>query len=137
MNYNLLHPEILSALASAGHGAQVAICDGNFATQVRAPEGAHIVYLNLTPGVLSVTEIFKVIVGTVPLEKVVAMMAPDDVPAEVQEEVKSYLPGSVEFELRDKLDFYALVKSEMTALLIASADTRRFANLVLTIGVVK
>lgn len=136
INYTLLHPEILSALASAGHGARIAICDANFAVHVRAPERARIVYLNLAPDMLTVTQILRVILETVPVEKIIAMAPPPDLPAGVLQEVKSCIEASAELELLDKADFYAMVKSEMTTLLIASADTRRFANLLLTIGVV-
>jgi L-fucose mutarotase len=137
INYTLVHPEILAALASAGHGAQIAICDANFATAVRAPERARVVYLNLAPDLLTVTQILEVVLQTIPVEKVAAMAAPPEIGSEVQDQVRACVGDGVAFELLEKPEFYALVGSELTALLIASADTRRFSNLVLTIGVVK
>jgi L-fucose mutarotase len=46
----LIHPQILGALAEAGHGSQVLISDGNFPHVTATPPGARRVYLNLSPG---------------------------------------------------------------------------------------
>ena len=45
----LIHPQILGALAEAGHGSQVLISDGNFPHVTATPPGARRVYLNLSP----------------------------------------------------------------------------------------
>jgi L-fucose mutarotase len=53
----LIHPEILAALAAAGHGSQLLLSDGNFPHATASPPGARRVYLNLSPGRVTVTEV--------------------------------------------------------------------------------
>jgi L-fucose mutarotase len=36
----LIHPEILAALATAGHGSQLLLSDGNFPHATASPPGA-------------------------------------------------------------------------------------------------
>ena len=45
----LIHPELLAALGSAGHGAKVLIADGNYPVGTKAPPHAARIYLNLPP----------------------------------------------------------------------------------------
>jgi hypothetical protein len=52
----LTHPQILETLAAAGHGSLVLISDGNFPSLTAPYPGARRVYLNLRPGVVTVTE---------------------------------------------------------------------------------
>ena len=46
----LLHPQILHALARAGHGAKVLISDGNYPHWPKHGPNAEVVFLNLGPG---------------------------------------------------------------------------------------
>ena len=46
----LIHPQILSALGQAGHGAAILIPDGNYPFATGANPLAERVYLNLAPG---------------------------------------------------------------------------------------
>ena len=57
---HLIHPQILSALASAGHGSKVLISDGNYPHWTKRGANAEVVYLNLAPGMLSATDVLKV-----------------------------------------------------------------------------
>ena len=72
----LLHPAILEALGEAGHGAQVLIADGNYPLLTRSNEAAHRVYLNLAPGLLTVTDVLGVLIDAIPIEAA-HVMAPD------------------------------------------------------------
>jgi len=72
----LLHPEILQALGEAGHGAQVLIADGNYPLLTRSSAAAHRVYLNLAPGLLTVTDVLRVLVDAIPIEAA-QVMVPD------------------------------------------------------------
>jgi L-fucose mutarotase len=47
----VLHPEILSALGSAGHLATVLISDGNYPHNTKPNPRAKIVWANFVPGV--------------------------------------------------------------------------------------
>ena len=47
------------------------------------------------------------------------------------------LPDGLELTEKKRYDYYGEVKSPETALVIATGEQRRFANLLLTIGVIK
>src|SRR3954467_10033625 len=63
----LLHPGILGALATSGHGSQVLITDGNFPHQTAPYPGAVRVYLNLSPGRLTVSEVLEALIQAIPI----------------------------------------------------------------------
>jgi len=55
---------------------------------------------------------------------------------EAHKPIRSLLPASVPVQLIDRTAFYEATKSSDVALVIATADTRLFACVLLTIGVV-
>jgi len=67
LRYKLIHPQILAALGGAGHGSQVLIADGNYPFATGAPAGAQRVYLNLAPGLLTVTDVLAALVDAIPV----------------------------------------------------------------------
>jgi L-fucose mutarotase len=130
----LIHPEILAALAAAGHGSQVLVSDGNFPHSTATPPGARRVYLNLSPGRVTVTEVLEAVAATVPLEAAAVMRPHDaDVPA-VLEEYRALLPPGTPVEVVDRLAFYELARRPDVTLAVATGDQRLYANLLLTIG---
>ena len=76
LRYKLLHPEILAALGSAGHGSQVLIADGNYPFATRSNPNARKVYLNLAPDVLTATDVLAVLADAIPIEAA-HVMVPD------------------------------------------------------------
>ena len=130
----LIHPEILAALAAAGHGSQVLVSDGNFPHATATPPGARRVYLNLSPGRVTVTEVLEAVAATIPLEAAAVMRPHDaDVPA-VLEEYRALLPPGTPVEVVDRLAFYELARRPDVTLAVATGDQRLYANLLLTIG---
>ena len=69
----LLHPQILGALAGSGHGSKVLISDGNYPHWTRHGPNAQVVYLNLAPGQLLVTDVLKALLSAIPIEKAEVM----------------------------------------------------------------
>jgi L-fucose mutarotase len=133
----LIHPEILGALAAAGHGSQVLISDGNFPHATATPASARRVYLNLSPGRVTVTEVLEAIAATVPLEAA-AVMRPHDAEAPaVLEEYRALLPAGTPVEVVERFAFYELARRPDVTLAVATGDQRLYANLLLTIGVVE
>src|SRR2546421_10272784 len=63
----LLHPQILKALARARHGAKVLISDGNYPHWPKRGPNAEVVFLNLAPGQVLVTDVLKAILTAVPM----------------------------------------------------------------------
>jgi L-fucose mutarotase len=132
----LIHPEILAALAAAGHGSQVLISDGNFPHATATPPGARRVYLNLSPGRVTVTEVLEAVAATAPLEAA-AVMRPHDAEAPpMLEEYRALLPPGTPVEVVERFAFYELARGRDVTLVVATGDQRLYANLLLTLGYV-
>ncbi|MFA5817972.1 MAG: RbsD/FucU family protein [Bacteroidales bacterium] len=134
---NLLHPEILNALGSNGHGSRCLIADGNFPFSTGVNERAQKVFLNLSPGVLSVTDVLKVINEAIPIESYIVMLPPDEAPQSIHDEFVNILGENVPVEKVKRFDFYKEAQSTDTCLVIATGEIRRFANILIVIGVMK
>lgn len=133
---HLLHPEILRALGSAGHGARVLVADGNFPFSTETPASAARVFLNLRPGLASVSDVLETLVATIPIEAALLMEPMETQVVPIHAELRKMLPEGATVTLKKRHDFYAEAKSSATALVIATGEQRRFANVLLTIGVV-
>jgi L-fucose mutarotase len=132
----LIHPEILAALAAAGHGSQVLISDGNFPHATATPPAATRVYLNLAPGRVTVTEVLEALAATIPVETAAVMRPHDaDAPAMLAE-YQALLPAGTPVDVVERFTFYELARGRDVTLAIATGDQRLYANLLLTIGVV-
>jgi L-fucose mutarotase len=138
----LLHPQILSALATSGHGSKVLISDGNYPHWTKHGPNAQVVYLNLAPGQLLVTDILKALLSAIPVEMAEVMdpqgALPQDPP--IWNEFRQILhDGGADIELVKvgRFDFYTAAGTPDVCLTIATGDQRIYANLLLTIGVVK
>src|SRR5579863_3721222 len=71
----VLHPEILSAVAAAGHGSKILISDGNYPHITKPNPRARIVWANFTPGVVDAATVLRIVCHLVPIE-LVEVMAP-------------------------------------------------------------
>jgi L-fucose mutarotase len=135
LRYKLIHPEILAALGTAGHGSQVLIADGNYPFTTGSPAAARRVYLNLAPGLLNVTDVLAALVDAMPIEAA-HVMVPDSGPEPpIFAEFRALLPG-VELQNLGRFPFYEAARGPDVALVIATGERRVYANLLLTIGVV-
>jgi L-fucose mutarotase len=132
----LLQPDILRALAGAGHGAKVLVADGNYPVSTGTPESATRVYLNLRPGCVSVMDVLASLVGVVPMEAALVMLPRDGHTPEVHREIHELL-GGVPIQGKSREEFYAAARHSDTALAIATGEERRFANVLITIGTVR
>jgi L-fucose mutarotase len=59
----LLHPEIQEALGRAGHSSKILIADGNYPFATQLGPNARLVLLNLSPGLVNVTQVLEAIVS--------------------------------------------------------------------------
>ena len=135
LTYQLLHPEILAALAEAGHGAQVLIADGNYPLITRSNHTARRVFLNLAPDLLKVTDVLAAIVGATPIEAAHVMVPDSGQEPTIFAEFRALLPG-LELAALDRYAFYDAARGPDLALAIATGERRVYANILLTIGVV-
>ncbi|HEY9593973.1 MAG TPA: RbsD/FucU family protein [Spirochaetia bacterium] len=133
----LLHPEILSALAEAGHGARVLIADGNYPFSTGAFAGARRVYLNLKPGLASVTDVLETLLTAIPVESAMVMVPAQGPAPDIHATMRGMLPKGTEWVTRDRFAFYEEARSKDMALVIATGEQRVFANILLVIGVVQ
>jgi L-fucose mutarotase len=132
----LLHPEILRALGGAGHGSRVLVADGNYPFATEAPVTAARIFLNLRRGLVSVPDVLEVLVETIPIEAALLMAAADARPVSIHDRFRELLPEGTAWSTQERNGFYAEAKSPATTLVIATGEERRFANVLLTIGVV-
>ena len=132
----LLHPDILRALAGAGHGSQVLIADGNYPCSTTAGPNAEIVYLNLAPGLVTATDVLAAIAGAVPIEAAHVMQTADGAEPPIFAEFRSLLNHQVEIQPVERFAFYEAAGNLSVALVIATGEQRIYANILLTIGVV-
>jgi L-fucose mutarotase len=132
----LLHPDILRALAGAGHGSQVLIADGNYPASTGAAPNAARVYLNLSPGLISATDALRAIVTAIPIEAAHVMQTADGSEPPIFNEFRSLLPGSMALQSLERFAFYAAASQPSVCLVIATGEQRVYANILLTIGVV-
>jgi L-fucose mutarotase len=142
----ILHPGILHALGRSGHGSKVLISDGNFPHWTTKGANAEFVALNLAPGVLGVTEVLRVLALAIPIEAA-AVMAPNkggpyamagDPP--IWDEYRKVLAGAgtpMELVPIERFAFYEAAAGREVCLTIATGEQKIYANLLLTIGVVR
>ncbi|MFZ4814909.1 MAG: RbsD/FucU family protein [Phototrophicaceae bacterium] len=132
----LIHPEILAALGASGHGGRVLIADGNYPHSTLANPSAKRVYLNLAPGLVSATDVLRVIASAIPIELATVMLTADNIEAPIVADFRAML-ADVPFKTLERFSFYAAAQDPSTALVIATGEQRIYANVLLTIGVVQ
>jgi len=142
----LIHPGILNALAKSGHGSKVLISDGNYPHWTKRGPRAEVVYVGVSPGVPSVTDVLKPLLSVIQVESATimdaAMSGPHAMPRdpEVWKELAAILKNT---DCKGKLiklerfAFYEAAGGADVCLTIATGEQRIYANVLLTIGVVK
>ncbi len=131
----LLHPEILAALGSAGHGSKVLIADGNYSFGSSANPAATRVFLNLAPGLVTVTDVLQILSEAIPIEAVEVMMPASGEEPSIYNDFRHLLSG-MEMQRLGRFEFYEVARQRETILVIATGEQRIYANILLTIGVV-
>ncbi len=132
----LLHPDILRALGSAGHGSTVLIADGNYPFTTGARPEAARVYLNLAPGMLSATDVLRVLVAAMPIEAATVMVPDSGAEPPIFAEFRQILPSALALTTSERFAFYDLARENDLVLVVATGEQRIYANILLTIGVV-
>jgi L-fucose mutarotase len=144
LKHQLLHPRINEVLGRAGHHAQILIADGNYPASTKRGPNAELVCLNLSPGLVTVAQVFKALLSAVPIDKVNTMGIPADDPyaqkgdPPVWAEYRQILKEAglnLKLDPIQKWDFYQAVASPDHVLTIQTADQALWANLLLSIGV--
>jgi len=142
----LIHPDILGALGRSGHGSKVLISDGNYPHWTTRSPNAQVVYLNLAPGKLGVSEVLEALLSAIAVEEAEVMDTLKTGPHAMLDEppiwddFRGLLKAANQpWELGkiERFAFYKAVADPSVCLVIATGEQRIYANLLLTIGVVK
>ena len=132
----LIHPEVLHALASAGHGARVLVADGNYPYSTGLGAATPLAHLNLAPGLLTVEQVLDVLLDAIPVEAASTMTpGPGAATPEIHARFRELLPDPVPITGLSREEFYAAARADDVVLAIATGEQRTYANLLLTIGV--
>jgi L-fucose mutarotase len=143
LNHQLIHPDILAALARAGHHSKILIADGNYPASSKKGPQAQLVHLNLAPGIVTVAQVLRAILSAAPVDAVNTMGIPADDPyarhgePPVWAEYRQVLKQSrskLKLEPILKWDFYKAVESPDHVLTIQTGDQSLWANVLLTLG---
>src|SRR5947209_4961120 len=74
LKHQLVHPEINAILARAGHHATILIADGNYPASTKKGPNATVVSLNLSPGIVTCSQVLRALLSAVPIEAAHTMM---------------------------------------------------------------
>jgi L-fucose mutarotase len=142
----LIHPQILAALGRGGHSSKVLIADGNYPVWTRRGPHAEVVNLNLSPDLLKATEVLNVILQSVPVEAAVVMAPNKTGPYKLKQDppifteyaalLDQWSPG-IQLKKIERFAFYDAASTPDVCLAIATGESRIYANILLTIGVVR
>lgn len=139
----LVHPDILRVCARAGHHAKILIADGNYPASSKKGPNAELVCLNLAPGIVTVAQVLRAVLSTVPVDAVNTMGIPADDPYARQGEPPVWgefreVLKAARLRLKPepilKWDFYKAVESPDHVLTIQTGDQALWANVLLTLG---
>jgi L-fucose mutarotase len=143
LKHQLIHPRINEVLGRAGHHSKILIADGNYPASTRKGPNAGLVCLNLSPGIVTVTQVLSAVLSAVPVDAVNTMGIPIDDPyaqkgeppvwAEYRRVIKQ-ARAKLKLEPILKWDFYKAVESADHVLTIQTADQALWANVLLTMG---
>ena len=133
---SVIHPTIMEVLARSGHFAQVVIADGNLPVGAMNGPNSTTVHLNFKPGLLDALTVLEGILEVCPIQGAIVMQKPAEANAEIHNSYKELL-GDVSWDEMERWSFYDKIRDPLTTLIIQTGEQRRFANLILTVGVVK
>lgn len=143
LKHQLIHPKINEVLARAGHHAKILIADGHYPASTKRGPNAELVCLNLSPGIVTASQVLRAVLSAVPVDHVNTMGIPADDPyarkgePPVWNEFRQLVKAArlkLKLEPISKWDFYTAVESPDHVLTIQTGDQALWANVLLTMG---
>lgn len=128
-----IHPEIMAALALCGHGDKILIADGNYPLAQKTGD-AQKVYLGLTAGHPTVTEVLEALQSEINVEAAMVMDPADGTEPAIFDKFRKMLPD-VRLEKLGRYEYYDACQAPGLRLAISTGEQRVFANLLITVGV--
>src|SRR5262245_11144536 len=80
LKHQLIHPKINEILGRAGHHDKILIADGNYPASTKRGPNSEVVCLNLSPGIVTVSQVLRVVLSAVPVDQAHTMGIPPDDP---------------------------------------------------------
>jgi len=143
LKHQLIHPKINEVLGRAGHHAKILIADGHYPAPTKRGPNAELVCLNLSPGIVTASQVLRALLSAVPVDHVNTMGIPADDPyarkgePPVWNEFRKVVKAArlkLKLEPISKWDFYTAVESPDHVLTIQTGDQALWANVLLTMG---
>lgn len=132
-NFAITHPDVLYALAAAGHKATILVADARYAASTATGPNATVVHLNLSHGAPTIQHVIALLAASVPIENVTLMRATEEHEKD-QQAFRAELALDAPTHFLDRESFYAAARSQNLALCIVTGDQRKFGNVLLTVG---
>jgi L-fucose mutarotase len=137
----LTHPGVLELLAQCGHGDAIAIVDSNYPAQARRARNVPLISLNITHNVPATPLIVDLVSQTIPLEKCVLPVPPEELASGVTRSVHEAIRAAVvahnpETEMATVApgEFYELTAAPNLAFMIVTGERSHYGSVVLTVG---
>ena len=127
-----IHPELMRLLSLCGPGDKILIADGNYPLASKTGS-AEKVYLGLTPGLPTVTDVLAALQSVANFEKAEVMDPADGTTPEIFGEFQQML-GGMELQKLGRYEFYDACCVDGVRMVISTGEKRTFANLLLTVG---
>lgn len=131
-----INPDLMGLLAQCGHGDKVLIADGNYPLDSNTGSETAKIYLGLTHGIPTVTQVLEVLSQTVGIEYAEVMVPDAGKDPEIFGEFNKILPEGVKLGRLGRYQFYDASKADNIKIAISTGEQRVYANILLTIGVV-
>src|SRR5690349_22045122 len=113
LKHQLIHPTINEVLGRAGHHSKILIADGNYPASTKRGPNAELVCLNLSPDVVTCSQVLEALLSAVPVDQVSTMMYTADDPYTVDRDPPAWddyrrilRPAGLELGTIPKWDFY-------------------------------
>jgi L-fucose mutarotase len=130
-----INPDIIGLLAQCGHGDKVLIADGNYPLDSNTGESTAKIFLGLTHGMPTATQVLEVLGKTVSIENAEVMMPETGEEPDIFSEFRQLLPDEVKLNKLGRYEFYDACKEDNIKIAISTGEKRVYANILITIGV--
>ena len=128
-----INPEIMKVLSLCGHGDKILIADGNYPLDSKSGNAPK-VYLGVSSGIPTVTQVLEALLGNIVVEKAEVMLPGDGSTPEIFPEFEKALDG-MKLDALGRYEFYDACCTEGVRLAISTGEKRTFANILITVGV--
>ena len=128
-----IHPEIMGQIALCGHGDKILIADGSYPLASKTGNAKKI-YIGLTPGLPTVTDVLEALQSVANFEKAEVMDPADGTVPEIFGQFQAMLGQDVPMEKIGRYAFYEACCKEEVRMVISTGEQRTFANVLLTVG---